>query len=94
MFGGGGYEINPGPGNRDFWSAGLAVTRELKHGVSIGAEIMHQGPDAIDAAASTSLGLGSIVKLGGPYALLVSAGPTFARGKDGLHAYAALDLNF
>lgn len=94
LFGGGGYEINPGPGNRDFWSEGMAVTKEVSHAVTIGSEVTHQGPEAIDATASTSLGLGSIIKLGGPYSLLVSAGPTFSRGKGSLHTYAALGLNF
>jgi hypothetical protein len=94
LFGGGGYEINPGPRNRSFWSEGVALTRQVSHAVTIGGEVTHQGADAIDATPSTSLGLGSIVKLGGPYALLLSVGPTFSRGRNSFHTYAALGLNF
>jgi hypothetical protein len=34
------------------------------------------------------------VKLSGPYALLFSAGPTWADHQTGYHFYAALGLNF
>ena len=88
------FELNPGAGNRDYWQAGLALTRDLGHGVAVGGEITHQGPDANDAEPSTALGLGSIIHLGGPYSLLMSAGPSFTRSHSGFHAYAALGLNF
>ena len=29
LFGGGGYMINPGAGNRDFWQSGVALTRQV-----------------------------------------------------------------
>lgn len=94
LFGGGGYEINPGKGNRDFWQAGVAVTRDMGHGVSLGGEVTRQGRDADDAEATTSFGLGSIIHLHGPYSLLLSGGPSFTRSTSGGHAYAALGLNF
>ena len=94
IFGGGGYEFNPGPGNRNFWQAGFAVTRAVGKRLSLGAEIVHQSPDSDAAAASTALGLGAIRKLGGPFALLFSAGPTFTAGRSGSHAYLALGMAF
>jgi hypothetical protein len=94
IFGGGGYELNPGEGNRNFWQAGVAVTRDIGRGVSLGGEIMRQGPDADDAETVTSLGLGSIVHIHGPYSLLLSAGPSFTRSVSGFHAYSALGLSF
>ena len=94
IFGGGGYEINPGEGNRNFWQGGIAITRDLGHGVTLGGEIKRQGRDADDAEAVTSLGLGSIIHIHGPYSLLVSAGPRFTRSTSGFHAFSALGINF
>lgn len=98
LFGGGGYQLNPGAGNRDFWQAGIAVTQDLGRTVSVGAELTRQGEDSIGGSAETNAGAGAIVKLGGPYALLVSGGPTWSgHGADratGYHFYGALGLNF
>ena len=96
LFGGGGYAINPGPGQRNYWNGGIALTRDLGQSTSIGIEAFREGPDADDARATTSLGAGFIRKLGGPFRLLASAGPTFVDGQKALqfHAYAALGLDF
>ncbi|MBA3896857.1 MAG: hypothetical protein H0X36_06930 [Sphingomonadaceae bacterium] len=96
VFGGGGYTINPGAGNRDFWQGGVAVTRTMTKRLSLGAEIFHQGPDADDARSYTALNFGGIYKLGGPFSILVSAGPGVAHARDGgkYNVYTALALNF
>lgn len=94
FFGGGGYTINPGSGNRNFWQAGIAATHDLNKTVSIGAEVIRQGPDAVGATARTSAGLGGIVHLSDHYALLFSSGPTWADHRTGYHLYGALGLNF
>jgi hypothetical protein len=94
IFGGGGYEINPGPGNRDFWQAAIALTHDFNDNFSAGVEVARQGGDTIGGTAQTHAGLGSVVKLGGPYSLLMSGGPTWADHKTGYHFYAALGLNF
>ena len=96
VFGGGGYTINPGPGNRDFWVAGLAVTRPLTHRLTLGAELFREGADEVGGRATARLGFGGIYSLGGPYSLLASAGPEFEDGRRaaGVHAYVALGLNF
>lgn len=94
LFGGGGYELNPGPGQRNFWVAGAAITREVRKGLTIGAEISHQGPDTIDAMPETRLGLGGTLALGGAFSLLASAGPTVRGATTGAHGYVALGLQF
>lgn len=94
LFGGGGYEINPGPGNRNFWQVGAALTRDLNDTLSVGAELTRQGPDSDDATAQTSAGLGAILKLSEHHALLVSAGPTWADHQTSYHVYASIGLNF
>jgi Putative MetA-pathway of phenol degradation len=95
LFGGGGYAINPGAGNRNFWEGGLALTRSVTPRLSLGAEIFHEEADAADAHAVTSLGVGGSYRLGGPFSLLASAGPAFEHhGGTGVNAYLALGLSF
>ena len=94
VFGGAGYEINPGPGNRDFWQAGIAITHDFSDKLQIGTEISWQSADTRGGDSSTGVDLGVIRKLGGPYALLLAAGPGFSGGAVSYHSYAALSLNF
>lgn len=95
IFGGGGYAINAGAGKRDYWTGGVAVTRQFGKRLLIGMEADRQGPDRIGGRASTSLGLGMIVDLAGPLRLLASGGPTLEDGGGrGFHGFAALGLDF
>ena len=95
VFGGGGYAINPGAGNRDYWTGGVALTRQFGEQLLVGIEADRQGSDTVGGRASTSLGMGAIVDIPGPLRLLVSGGPTFEDGVGkGFHAFAALGLDF
>jgi len=94
VFGGGGYEISPGPGNRNFWQIGLAVTHDLTKAVSVGGEVAWQQRDSDDGTAETSAGVGAIVRLSDHYALLFSGGPTWADRSTGYHFYGSLGLFF
>lgn len=95
VFGGGGYSINPGAGNRNYWQVAAAVTREVSSRLNIGAEITHRGPEEIGERPTTTLGIGAIYRLKGPLSLLASAGPSFSgRSGDKYHAYVALGLSF
>jgi hypothetical protein len=94
VFGGGGYEINPGAGNKDFWQAGIAVTHDFSETLSLGTEATWQSADTVDGRNSTGINMGLIQKLGGPYSLLLAGGPSFSGGKTSYHGYAALGLNF
>jgi hypothetical protein len=94
LFGGGGYEINPGAGNRDFWQAGFAVTHDLSAGVSAGAELFRRGADTAGGSPKTDLGAGAIIHIRGASSLLLSGGPSWSDHRTGYHFYAALGLNF
>jgi hypothetical protein len=75
VFGGGGYAVNPGSGNRDYWTGGVAVTRQVSERLLVGAEIDRQGTDTVGGSASTSVGLGAIYDLPGPLRCSLPAGP-------------------
>jgi hypothetical protein len=94
IFGGGGYELNPGPGNRNFWQAGAVVTHDVNGALSLGGEIAWQQRDSVGGTAETDAGLGSIVKLSEHYALLFSGGPTWADHRTGYHFYGSLGMVF
>jgi hypothetical protein len=94
VFGGGGYEINPGSGNRNFWQAGLAVTHDFSKTLSLGTELTWQSADARGGDSSVGANLGLIQKIGGPYSLLLAGGPSLSGRRTSYHGYAALALNF
>jgi hypothetical protein len=96
VFGGGGYAINPGPGNRDYWTGGIALARQVFRPLLVGFEADRQGADTDGGRAATSLGLGAILQLKPPFRVLGSAGPTFVDGQRaaGFHAFVALGLDF
>jgi hypothetical protein len=95
VFGGGGYAINPGAGNRNYWTGGLAVSRRFNEALLVGLEADWQGRDTDGGRSSTSLGLGAIVQLDRHLRLLGSAGPTFVEGErtTGFHAFLALGID-
>ncbi len=67
-FGGGGLNINPGPGNRDYTLFGAALTRALSPATTLGIELFHQG------AATTGANLGVESKIGRYHAIVFSCG--------------------
>ena len=96
VFGGGGYAINPGAGNRNYWTGGLAVSRKIGPRLLIGVEIDRSGADAIGASATTRLGIGAIYRLDPHLRLLASGGPTIADGGGaaGYHGFLALGFDY
>jgi hypothetical protein len=58
-YGGGGYWINPGPGNRNFWFAGWVVQYQLTDTLNLGAEIFHQTSFSTGEPGSVGFPLGS-----------------------------------
>lgn len=96
IFGGGGYTINAGTGAKDFWSGGLAVTRDFGDALTLGIEADRQGADGAGERASTSLGVGTSASLAGPLRLAISAGPRFEDGGSTteFHAFFALGIEY
>lgn len=94
VFGGGGYAINPGSGKRNYWTGGIALTRQFGERALLGIEANRQGRDSAGGRASTSFGLGAIYDLPGPMRLLGSGGPLVDQGGAlGFHAFAAVGLD-
>ncbi len=96
VFGGGGYAINPGAGNRNYWTGGLAVARQINERLLMAVEVKRSGANVIGGHGSTALGIGAIVQLKKPFRLLASDGPTLedGGGAPGFHTFVALGLDF
>lgn len=80
VFGGGGYTINPGAGNRDFWQGGVVVNRTMSKRLTLGAELFGQTDDSPGAGGFTAVNFALTYKLVEHWSLLASAGPTRERG--------------
>ncbi len=80
VFGGGGWQLNPGAGNHDFWTGGVAVTRDLTKTLSLGAEVWGHTRDATDGRDFAGVNAGLDWRLTGHWSLLASGGPGIVNG--------------
>ncbi len=81
-FGGGGFWINPGPGNKDFWFAGWVVERKITSNLTLGVELFYQTPDKIGGSQWTGLNIGGIYDFTDHYHFLVSFGKALQHPKN------------
>jgi hypothetical protein len=73
-YGGGGYWINPGSGNKDYWFSGILLQYSFSDIFYLGGEIFHQTADTVDGSDSSGFNIGGAVPLTGGFQLLYSAG--------------------
>ncbi|GEJ56496.1 hypothetical protein AMYX_12370 [Anaeromyxobacter diazotrophicus] len=91
-YGGGGYWINPGPGNRNWWYFGWQAQRRLGEGVALGAELFHGTARQDGGSGETRFNVGVVLDFGELHHVLVSAGR--ALDKQAAQAYLAYQLTF
>ncbi len=73
-YGGGGYWINPGPGNRNYWFFGWLLQLQVTDDLALGAEAFHQTSSVIGRSASSGFNVGGIYDFAEHYHLLFSGG--------------------
>jgi hypothetical protein len=73
-YGGGGYWINPGQGNRDFWLVGWLLQRRLSPLATLGSEVFYTTPDHVGGSGDLRFNVGLVLDLGEHHHLLLSAG--------------------
>ena len=73
-YGGGGYWISPGNGNRNHWFFGWLLQRQITDDFALGGELFHQTADTIGGKATSGYNVGGIYDFTEHYHLLVSAG--------------------
>jgi len=60
-FGGGGYWINPGSDNKNYWFVGWAVQRDLSKTVTLGGELFYTTPKMKGDSSQTGFNVGGIL---------------------------------
>jgi hypothetical protein len=80
VFGGGGYQINPGPGEDGFWQGGMALSRAFGKRISLGGEIYAQTRDSVTGGGYTAVDLAATYRLTAHWSLMGSAGPAWLEG--------------
>jgi len=90
-YGGGGYWINPGADNRDYWFAGWLVQVQATGSLSPGVEAYYQSPSTDAGGPEVHFNAGLIVDLSEKSHVLLSAGRA-VHGCDCTHAYVAFLL--
>ncbi len=92
-YGGGGYWINPGAGNRDWWFAGAVVQRQVLPNLAVGAEVFHETAKSDSVGPDTRANLGLTWDLSEGSHILASAGPGLS-GAAGYQTYVAFQLTW
>jgi hypothetical protein len=92
-YGGGGYWINQGAGNKNWWFIGWQVQREITKQFSLGAEVFHRTISHEGGEESTGFQVGGIINLTENHHILLSAGRDFD-GPNQFTAYLAYQYTF
>jgi hypothetical protein len=72
--GGGGYWINQGTGNKNWWFVGWQVLREVAKGVTLGGEVFHRTSSYEGGEDGTAVQLGAIIDLTDTHHVIFSIG--------------------
>jgi len=92
-YGGGGYWLNPGEGNKDWVYTGWLLQRDLSKWVTLGGEVFYRTPDKIDGRSGLGLNGGGQVNFTSNHHLLFSSG-TDVYGPRHLTAYIGYQWTF
>jgi hypothetical protein len=93
-FGGGGYWINPGPGNKNHWFAGWVLERKITDKFRLGVELFHETPDQIGGLQTTGFNVGGTYDFTDHFHVLFSFGKGLqhARQTNELSWYIGLEM--
>lgn len=92
LFGGGGYVLNPGAGQRNYWQHGAVLARQMRPGFQLGLEYYGAGPSALGERAVHGVNLGTVIHLAGPFSLLGSVGQGLNRQQTIFYTALKLDM--
>jgi hypothetical protein len=73
-YGGGGYWLNPGRENRNFWFVGWQLQRRLSDQATLGSEVYYTTAERVGAGGNLRANLGLVLDLTENHHLLVSGG--------------------
>jgi hypothetical protein len=92
-YGGGGYWINPGAGNKNYWLLGWEAQDDLSEALTLGGEIFHYTASTVEGGDRTGFNAGGIINIDDHNHILFSAG-TDIHGPALFSMYIAYQLTF
>lgn len=92
-YGGGGYWINPGPGNHDWGYVGWLLQRQFLPTATAGVEVFHTTVQDEGGEPETRFNVGLVVDLSDLQHVLISAGRGL-QGPNEFQSYVAYQLTF
>ena len=92
-YGGGGYWINPGAGNKNWIYTGWLLQRDFSKVLTLGGEIFHRTASTVDGESGSGFNAGGQINFGEHYHFLFSAGKDFS-GPNQLTRYLAFQWTF
>jgi len=93
-FGGGGYWVNPGSGNRDWIFLGWEIQRDLSSLLTLGLEGVYHSASQLDDTDHLGFNGGGILNLDPVNHLMLSLGKDLFLGNSQLTGYAAYQVTF
>ncbi|HEU6449407.1 MAG TPA: transporter [Verrucomicrobiae bacterium] len=90
---GGGYGINPGPGNKDWGLVAALLQYQVRNNISVGGEIYHRTQTEADGPTETAFNIGAVVDFSDHQHFLFSAGRSID-GPTDFQVYAAWQFTF
>ena len=92
-YGGGGYWLNPGEGNKNYWFTGWVLQRQITEKLALGGEIFHATPSEENGDSRTGVNFGGTYDFTENYHLLFSVGQDI-KGPNLLIGYLAIQITF
>lgn len=80
VFAGGGYQIDPGAGQMNFWQGGVALDRQVTEAFHLGAEIYSAGRASVTTSGYTAFNVATTLRMTRHWSLLASSGPLWEPG--------------
>ncbi len=92
-YGGGGYWLNPGTDNTNYWYMGWLIQRDITKWLTVGGEMFYQTPPVRDGKYQTGYNLGAIINITDNHHFMFSTGSDI-HGPNLFSFYAAYQLTW
>ena len=92
-YGGGGYWINPGEGNKDWWQFGWLIQRDINKALTLGTELYYKTASTSNSNDTIGYTVGAVINITENHHMLLSIGQDI-NGPNYLSVYIGYQLTF
>jgi hypothetical protein len=96
VFGGGGFDINPGPNNRNWVLGGGGATYDIDENWTLGGEVLYTSSAAVGQKGGLGFNVGGVYNINDTYHVLFSVGRNFTNAEkvNSFSSYIGLQITF